>query len=196
MKTVEEQIIPSEIKNVIIKTIDRATNAVGVITILSTLAVFGITTLIWGMNVSTWISIFYFGMSGICEVFHIQRKSDLNKRLANVYDNDLVSKLAFAKRVGDAKVLEQVTYRGLLFNAIGFEKLPVTIGVSRPLCPKCKHSIIMDANVRFPGRIKIRYFCICGFEEFGRLTIDEMRILVGKALNEPQSRTALATHSK
>lgn len=188
MKTIKEQIIPDNFKNIIANAIDRAANAVGVITILSTIAIFGIFTLFWGLGVSIWITIFFFGVSGIFEVFHIQRIADLNKRISNVQESNLVEKLAFARKVGDVKIVEQVSYRGFLFNGIGFEKLPITVGVSQPLCPKCKRPVVMDAKVKFPGRTKIRYFCLCGFEQFGRLTTNEMRMQVGKALNEPRGR--------
>ncbi len=186
MEVNKEQNIPRSFKSFLIKNLDRATNAVGILTILSTIAIFGLSMLVFGLNYSTWITVLYFGISGTCEVFHIQKKSDLYKRMQTISDSDdLIHNIASAKRVGDPKIIEQIKYAGFLFNAIGFEKLPISVGISRPLCPKCNRPVVMDAKVKFPGRIKIKYFCICGYEKFSDKTENELRDQVARGLNAP-----------
>ena len=65
---------------IISKHLDRAANAVGVLTILLTAGFFGILALVFGLKIAALNSLCFFGFSGALEVFHRQRKTDINNR--------------------------------------------------------------------------------------------------------------------
>ena len=168
------------------RALERAERAVGVITILSTLGVFGLVAAFSNTYFASWIAIGYFGLAGACEVFHVQRKAELQARI-QVADNAnaLLRQIGSAQKFGKPVLLKQFNYGGFSFNGFGLEQLPVAIGISQPLCPNCRHVLVESPLVRFPGLIRIKFSCLCGFQKRSPRTKNELMAEAAQTMNGP-----------
>jgi len=153
--------------DVITKHMDRAANAVGVLTLLLTTGVFGVCALIFELKTAALSSFCFFGFSGALEVFHRQRKSDINKRNQPININTLFENMLLKYReIWHLKIYKEFNYRCFLFRTIGFEEVPEgPITIAGPLCPTCKGNLSVEVGTRFPGRYKITFKCLCGFSQ-------------------------------
>jgi hypothetical protein len=149
------------------KHLDRAANAVGVLTLLLTVGVFGISANFFEFRTASLIGLCFFGFSGALEVFHRQRKSDLDNRNQSLDINSLFENMLIKyKKVWHLKIHKEFKYRGLLFRTIGFEEVPEgPVTIAGPLCPTCQGNLYAETETKFPGRHSITFKCLCGFSQ-------------------------------
>jgi hypothetical protein len=155
--------------------LQRAAERVGVLTSLISLSVFGVALLFTGAKLATAIAVFCFGLVGFLEAFHVQRHAEIVKRRQDPKVNALLEAFTSARHNWHPKIFKQFTHCGFGFNAIGFKELPLPIGLSAPKCPACgDHNLLEEVVVRFPGRVAIRFHCLCGFSEQSQKTRAEL----------------------
>jgi hypothetical protein len=73
------------------------------------------------------------------------------------------------------KVLEKFTHGQACFKVLGFEQKPFSFGISEPLCPRCGKKLIERPAVLFPGIIRIKWVCHCGFLYRSKQTLSEVK---------------------
>jgi len=175
----------SGLRSTIEATVDRAARATGVLTALSALGVFGFASAIIDPKFGFYLAIGSFGVFGAIEVFHRQSKEELQRRSAPSRANKLFEDMLSNKPKWQGKMIESFEYEGVLFNVLGFDQLPIPLGLSRPLCPQCNKPIIEKKSVKFPGRVQIDLECTCGYEKRLKHTISEITERAADRANLP-----------
>jgi len=76
----------TELLDIIKKALNKIIDNIGIFSILSTIFVFGISSIFFNLGFS--ISLFFVALSlaGFLELFHMQRKTEINKRRQVLYD--------------------------------------------------------------------------------------------------------------
>lgn len=144
-------------------------------TILFTMAVFGLAAIIFGVANALWISILAGGGAGALKIFHGNRKALLYTKNKNVQPNTDYLELLSTNRYGAPVVSKEFEHRGFKFNILSLEKLNIPLAVSEPLCTRCGDKPLFESQVLFPGRIRIKCSCLCGFSEPVLKTKEELR---------------------
>jgi hypothetical protein len=175
-----------KIKDIISKAIDRAANAVGVLTILVSLGFLGISSLFFGYKKGLLITLAVFGWSGAIEIFHRQAQSKLDQRSHLPKPDSLIHTIVDRNPTWKPLVIKEFTYDGFFFRAVGFEQYPMALGLAGPLCPRCKDEIVCLTEVSFPGRVKIVIKCTCGFSIKTNKTESELVKEASKLGNLPR----------
>jgi hypothetical protein len=158
------------------KHLDRTANAVGVFTLLLTVGVSAISANFFELKTALLIGLCFFGFSGALEVFHRQRKFDLETRnqpidIHSIFENMLIK----YKKVWHIKTHKEFEYRGFHFRAIGFDEVPEgPVTIAGPLCPTCQGNLSVDTGTKFPGRHYITFKCLCGFSQKSTRTEPEI----------------------
>jgi hypothetical protein len=165
----------------------RAEKAVGVVTILLSIAAFGFGLLFGDPLRAVTCALVTFGIVGSIEVVHLQARARLAERLVEREDhNELFSEIREAHADWKPLMIKEFEHCGFIFRAVGFEKLPLPITVTPPLCPKCKGSLVQRARVTFPGRTRIEFRCTCGFCQSSILTRPELIHEAEQLANTPK----------
>lgn len=155
------------------KAFDRAIQAVGVISVLLTLAIFG--ALMFAFDrAPVWLAAALFGAFGTAEVFHRQRHADLINRRELPKELSLFLSILDAHPRWEPKVIKEFQYGGLRFRAFGFEELKIPLSVAEPLCPRCGGRVTERRETRFPFRHRIEHRCVCGFSQLSCQTLGEL----------------------
>ena len=161
---------------VVSKHLDRAANAAGVLTLLLTAGVFGVFALFFEFKTAALSSFCFFGFSGALEVFHRQRKAELNQRNQPIDINSIFEKMLIkSKNTWHIKVHKEFNHSGFLFRTLGFEEVPEgAVTIAGPLCPTCHDHLFVEVGTRFPGINQITFKCLCGFSQKSDKTESEI----------------------
>ena len=151
-----------------------ATDCVGVLSTLCALAIYGAAAIAgaeraWAYGVTA------FGFIGALEVFHSQRKTELDKRCKSPGNVAVANFSSVGGWIDKSRIFEEFEHGGCQFFAFGSaNKSPVPLAITDPLCPACQRKLGEVVEVRFPGRVKIRLQCACGFTKASRRTLAEL----------------------
>jgi len=165
--------------------IARAEVAVGIYPILAGLACFGAGAALLDPLRAFWIALAVFATVGALDVRHARAKAELHQRRLSGDKSRLFRAIYDKFPQWQPKVVKEFSHEGLRFRAMGFEQYPVAITVAGPLCPRCGHGLAERADVRFPGRARIRFHCACGFGAPSDLTLAELSSEAERLCNAP-----------
>jgi hypothetical protein len=146
--------------------VDRAANSVGVITLLLAIGAFGIAFPFVGPANALGPALAVFGLIGALEVLqrnlHAQREQqrDLVRQFERIFEQSFA-----AHPDWHPKRFKSLRYRGVCFNAVGFEELPLPLAIAGPLCPRCQAKLAATQLHPFPflHRVELRCQDACGF---------------------------------
>lgn len=186
MANTQENTNDSKFWHAIAKAFARASRSVGVITILLSFAAFGIAGLFVDAMRAVFFALASFGVIGSLEIFHVNAKAKLkDRRTSNRKVNALMEFFLRGHLGGNPEIAEEINYSGLSFNVLRMDQIPMSIGVSKPLCPTCKRTLVEIDNVRFPGRTHIAFECQCGFSKRSDETSEELMRRIADMANIP-----------
>jgi hypothetical protein len=171
--------------NFISRWIHRCEKQVGLITLFVGLTAFALTALIWNPYRATFAAIGAFAIIGSAERFHINRKSELLQRCHSSYEADLMLAVAKKHPLWKPKLFKEFLHGQARFNVGGFEQAPIPFMISEPLCPRCSNKLIERITVFFPGIIRIKWLCNCGFKTKSNKTLAEIQNEAAKIGNLP-----------
>lgn len=187
----------TELLDIIKKALNKIIDNIGIFSILSTIFVFGISSIFFNLGFS--ISLFFVALSlaGFLELFHMQRKTEINKRRQVLYDRFSLfdSFISSKKKIFYPEMIKEFTYNNLSFRLIGFEDVPGPITISGPFCPRCKADVLESVVFKFPGRTKIFFKCICGFSNQSKKTKEEIVNEIAQLKRLPADRPKITTHN-
>ncbi len=167
--------------------LSRAANQVGTMTILASVAAFGLARMFLEFPAAAGAACFVLGVVGLVEAFHVKRKAHLIERAKLSGVNAVFNGLFHARQDWNPMVLKQFTHGGFQFNAVGFKELPMALSVSKPACPACgSHNLLEIAECSFPGRITIDLRCACGYAASSKKTIAELMKEAAQLAGLPQ----------
>ncbi len=155
------------------KVVDRALSAVGVLTALLALAVFGAAMAV--LADFRWLLLALFSGFGAVEAFHARSQAHLHQRRDCSVTPRLVFDIADKNPSWQPEVLNEFLHGGVCFRVTGFDKLKIPLAVAGPLCPACKAHLAERREMRFPGRSRIEFFCQCGFRQHSPRTLGELQ---------------------
>ncbi len=173
------------ISETIARWLARAEGGVGLYPILAGLGCLGLGAVFLDPIRGFWIALAGFAAAGALDVRHARAKASLDQRRLAGDKSRLFRLIQDKFPKWQPKVIKEFAHGGLRFRAVGFEEHPVAIAVSSPLCPRCGHNLAERADVRFPGRASIRFYCACGFETASALTLAELWSEAERLCNAP-----------
>jgi len=165
--------------------IDRAVAAAGTLTALLTLAGLGLAALALGPARAPWAALAVFGLAGAAEVLHRQRQAQLVGR-CQLPDPSALFFAILSGKQWHPKVLKQLAHGGVHWQVLGFDEANFPLGIGGPQCPTCAEHVLERIHVRFPGRLRIRLACPCGFAKTSPYTVAELRREVAELANLPR----------
>jgi len=175
--------MPSELSpklsEIILNRIEQAAKNIGAISVCSAIVVFGISSIFVSTSIAGSLTLATFGLCGILETFHVQRKATLHDRCQYRY-REANSKLFIELRDNKpwrAEVVDEFEHGGFKFQAIGFDECKMPFIVTNPLCPACHEVICLETvQCKFPGRFSIIFHCRCGYSCVSPKTLAELHM--------------------
>lgn len=166
--------IEKDLWKIFARKVSAAADCVGVISTLCALVVYGVAAIAgaeraWAYGVAA------FGLIGALEVFHSQRKTELNKRCEPPRGITIGLASSVGGWIDKSRIHQKFEHGGCQFFTFGSaDKSPVPLAITDPLCPTCQRKLGEVVEVRFPGRVNIRLQCACGFTKASRRTLEEL----------------------
>lgn len=165
-----------EILAAVEKRLADATRRTGTISALLATGIFGVGFIFLSASTALGLAVGTLGACGGVEAFHAQREAKLHQRCKASNIDSLFFAILHKFPKWEPKVIQQISHGVFRFNVIGFEHLPTPLGLSEPICPACGHPNLAErAHCLFPGRIRIRLLCACGWTTISLQTIAELR---------------------
>lgn len=153
--------------------VQRALGAVGVLTALLSLAVFGVVMTF--VSDPRWLLLALVGAFGAIEAAHVRAVAKLRERREAGADSRLYTDIADKHVLWNPKVLNEFLHGGVCFRVLGFDQLQIPLAVAGPLCPACKAHLTERRELRFPLRARMHFLCRCGFRQPSPHTLGELR---------------------
>ncbi len=169
--------------------IKKCEGRVGIIPIFAGLIAFAF-TMFWHLYFfAPFAAVGVFAIVGLADIFHVNRKTQLVERRKPSYKADFYLSISDAHPLWQIKVLKEFSHGQARFKVMGFEQKPIPFGISEPLCPRCGLKIIERITVFFPGIIRIKWLCNCGFEKSSNQTLAEVKREAARIGNIPVENT-------
>ncbi len=154
----------------------RAVTSVGTLTILATVVIYGITNILFGFGWALKISIPFFGLIGFIEIFIRQSKSKVNARL-KIPDvaTSAIRQVLKANPFTNIQPIKELDYKGFYFRYLGIADQPAALGISIPMCPRCKNHLIERPKWKIYKFVFVST-CLCGLQVTSKQTQAELML--------------------
>lgn len=126
-----------------------------------------------------------FAIVGLVDMFHVKQKIQLVERRKPSYNANFYLDICEANPPWKPKVLKEFSHCQARFKVMGFDQKPIPFGISEPLCPRCDLKLIERISIFYPGIIRIKWLCNCGFETTTNQTLAETKREAARMGNIP-----------